>query len=161
MSKFSWQPPTVVRQTVTFKWQFQFPRMSVRRRWPNSMIHSQQIQCCSTRPPYNQGLLSSSPWPSGCPGQMRLPSFSLTVQALILTSAYGQLTLEEVARRYTRRTSTSVHLPIVEISRDTLDARGLGAAIGLGDNQDVWVFARATVSSRVNRLAVCIQRLCQ
>jgi len=68
---------------------------------------------------------------------MRLPSFSLTVQALILTSAYGQLTLEEVARRYTRRTSTSVHLPIVEISRDTLDARGLGAAIGLGDNQDV------------------------
>ena len=63
-----------------------------------------------------------------------LRSFSL---ALILTSAYGQLTLEEVGRRYTRRTSTSIHLPIVEISKGTLDARGLGTAIGLGDNQDV------------------------
>ena len=70
---------------------------------------------------------------------MCLRSFCLAVQlqALILTSAFGRLTLEEVARRYTKRTSTSVHLPIVEISKDTLDARGLGAAIGLGDNQDV------------------------
>jgi len=47
--------------------------------------------------------------------------------------------LEEIARRYTRRTAGGVHLPIVrQVTKASgLRRRGLTSAIGLGDFVDV------------------------
>jgi len=47
--------------------------------------------------------------------------------------------LEEIARRYTRRTAGGVHLPIVRqvAEASELRRRGLTSAIGLGDFADV------------------------
>lgn len=53
------------------------------------------------------------------------------------TSAHGNLTLDDIAKRYTKRTAGGVHLPIVKAQRRSLGRRGLGASIGLGDVLDV------------------------
>jgi hypothetical protein len=47
--------------------------------------------------------------------------------------------LEEIARRYTRRTAGGVHLPIVRqvTEASELRRRGLTSAIGLGDFADM------------------------
>ncbi|KAF8962099.1 aspartic peptidase domain-containing protein [Flammula alnicola] len=46
-------------------------------------------------------------------------------------------TLEEIARRYTKRTAGGVHLPIVSRETPWLVRRGTAAGIGLGDYVDV------------------------
>jgi hypothetical protein len=49
------------------------------------------------------------------------------------------LSLEEIARRYTKRTAGGVHLPIVRqvTEASELRRRGLTSAIGLGDFVDM------------------------
>ncbi|KIM43824.1 hypothetical protein M413DRAFT_443706 [Hebeloma cylindrosporum] len=61
--------------------------------------------------------------------------FSAVLQVLALPSQ--ELDLDEIARRYTKRTPGGLHLPIVPRAARTLKRRGVSAAIGLGDFLDV------------------------
>ncbi len=62
---------------------------------------------------------------------------TLVSATTVATSAHGDLTFEDVARRYTKRTAGGVHFPIVRAQRSSLRRRGLASAIGLGDVVDV------------------------
>jgi hypothetical protein len=61
------------------------------------------------------------------------------LQALLATltvSVYGKLNLEEIAKRYTKRTPSGIHLPIVRIENPTKFEKR--ANISLSDLYDVY-----------------------
>jgi hypothetical protein len=60
---------------------------------------------------------------------------STVLQVLALPSQ--ELDLDEIARRYTKRTPGGLHLPIVSREARSLERRGVSAGIGLGDFLDV------------------------
>ena len=79
---------------------------------------------------------------------MRWLKYGVAMLTAIFLSCHGAATpvpttetpsLEEIARRYTRRTAGGVHLPIVRqvTEASQLRRRGLRSAIGLGDFVDV------------------------
>ncbi|KAH9476110.1 Cathepsin E-B [Psilocybe cubensis] len=60
----------------------------------------------------------------------------------------SELSLDEIARRYTRRTEHGLHLPIVRTSSPSLERRaGATAAIGLGDFIDVTYSVLLTIGA--------------
>ncbi|EDR09872.1 uncharacterized protein LACBIDRAFT_318140 [Laccaria bicolor S238N-H82] len=74
------------------------------------------------------------------------PKYGVGMLTATFLSCYGAATpapttetpsLEEIARRYTRRTAGGVHLPIVRQVAEASRRRGLTSAIGLGDFVDV------------------------
>ncbi|KAF8184786.1 aspartic peptidase domain-containing protein [Pholiota molesta] len=66
--------------------------------------------------------------------------YSLALVQLVAAAATlyeRERSLDEIAKRYTRRTPGGIHLPLVRRKLSNLERRGTASAIGLGDNVDV------------------------
>jgi hypothetical protein len=81
--------------------------------------------------------------------------YSLALVQLVAAAATlyeRERSLDEIAKRYTRRTPGGIHLPLVRRKLSNLERRGTASAIGLGDNVDVYVFSNL---SRQMSLMLC------
>ena len=84
--------------------------------------------------------------------------FLQAITATFFTLASAQLTLEEIARRYTLHTpGGGIHVPIMRWKRSNMDRnvkRAPGTVVGLGDYYDWYVFTLLEICAHLTVLKV-------